>query len=150
MKISTSTYYYKPKKNRAVRDFQDAQLRDEIEAIQADFPWAGYRTVQTYLFRRQGRWYNGKKIRRIMNKYGLKATIRTAFVRTTDSDHGLPVYPNLIRRDDFDRHQSALGCRYHLYPDCHGFCVSGGYSGRVFASYHRLGDFKVIESQVYY
>ena len=96
MKVSTSTYYYKPKKNRAVRDFQDAQLRDEIEEIQADFQWAGYRTIQTYLFRRQGRWYNGKKLRRIMNKFGLSATIRRQFVRTTDSDHGLPVYPNLI------------------------------------------------------
>jgi transposase InsO family protein len=96
MKISTSTYYYKPKKSRAVRDFQDAQLRDEIEAIQSDFHWAGYRTVQAYLYRRQGRWHNGKKLRRVMNKFGLSATIRRQFVRTTDSDHGLPVYPNLI------------------------------------------------------
>jgi putative transposase len=96
MKISTSTYYYKPKKDRVVRDFNDAQLRDEIEAIQTDFPYAGYRTVQTYLFRRRGHWFNGKKIRRVMGKYGLQARIRRAFVRTTDSDHGLPVYPNII------------------------------------------------------
>jgi putative transposase len=96
MNISTSTFYYKPKKSRAMRDFKDAQLRDEIEAIQTDFPCAGYRTVQTYLFRRRGRWYNGKKIRRVMGKYGLQARIRRAFVHTTDSTHGLPVYPNLI------------------------------------------------------
>jgi len=31
-----------------------------------------------------------------MGKYGLQAHIRKAFVRTTDSAHGLPVYPNLI------------------------------------------------------
>ena len=31
-----------------------------------------------------------------MNKFGLNATIRRQFVRTTDSNHGLPVYPNLI------------------------------------------------------
>ena len=97
MKISTSTYYNPPKKNHAVRDFNDAQLGDEIEAIQTDFPYAGYRTVQTYLFRRKGGLYNGKKIRRIMGKYGLQVKIRRAFVRTTDSEHGLPVYPNLIR-----------------------------------------------------
>jgi putative transposase len=96
MNISTSTFYYKPKKSRALRDFNDAQIRDEIEAIQAEFSCAGYRTVQTYLFRRKRRWYNGKKIRRIMGKYGLQARIRRAFVRTTDSTHGLPVYPNLI------------------------------------------------------
>jgi transposase InsO family protein len=96
MKISTSTYYYKPKRDRAVRDFKDAQLRDEIESIQTDFPYAGYRTVQTYLFRRRGHWFNGKKIRRVMGKYGLQVRIRKAFVRTTDSEHGLPVYPNII------------------------------------------------------
>jgi putative transposase len=96
MNISTSTYYYKPKKSRALRDFHDAQLRDEIEAIQTEFPYAGYRTVRTYLFRRRGHWYNWKKIRRIMGKYGLLVKIRRAFVRTTDSTHGLPVYPNLI------------------------------------------------------
>ena len=97
MNICTSTYYYKPKKSRAVRDFKDAQLRDEIEAIQKEFPCAGYRTVQTYLFNQHSRWYNGKKIRRVMGKYGLQARIRRAFVRTTDSEHGLPVYPNRIR-----------------------------------------------------
>ena len=96
MKISTSTYYYKPKKSRALRDFEDAQLRDEIDAIQTDFPCAGYRTVRAYLFRRKGRWYNYKKIRRIMNKYGLQAQVRRRFISTTDSKHGLPVYPNLI------------------------------------------------------
>lgn len=96
MNISTSTFYYKPKKSRAEKDFNDAQLRDEIEAIQEVFPNAGYRTVQTYLFRQHRRWYNGKKLRRIMHKFGLQAKIKKAFVRTTDSDHSLPVYPNLI------------------------------------------------------
>jgi transposase InsO family protein len=96
MSISTSAFYYKPKKSRTVRDFNDAQLREAIESIQEEFPCAGYRTVQTYLYSRQRRWYNGKKIRRVMGKYGLQARIRKAFVRTTDSDHGLPVYPNLI------------------------------------------------------
>jgi putative transposase len=96
MSISTSAFYYKPKKSRTVRDFNDAQLREAIESIQEEFPCAGYRTVQTYLYSRQRRWFNGKKIRRVMGKYGLQARIRKAFVRTTDSDHGLPVYPNLI------------------------------------------------------
>jgi len=96
MNISTSTYYYKPKKSRALRDFEDAQLRDEIETIQRDFPYAGYRTVRSYLYRRKGRWYNGKKIRRVMGKYGLFMRIRKAFVPTTDSDHSFPTFPNRI------------------------------------------------------
>jgi len=54
MNSSTSTYYYKLKKGRALRAFENAQLRDEIEMIQRDFPDAGYRTVQSYLYRRKG------------------------------------------------------------------------------------------------
>lgn len=84
MNISTSTFYYKPKKSRAVKDFNDAQLRDEIEVIQEVFPNAGYRTMQSYLFERHRRWFNGKKIRRIMHKYGLQAKIKKAFIRTTN------------------------------------------------------------------
>ena len=86
MKISTSTYYYKPKKSRALRDFEDAQLRDEIDAIQTDFPFTGYRTVRAYLIRRKGQWYNYKKIRRIMNKYGSQAHVRRRFISTTNSN----------------------------------------------------------------
>jgi transposase InsO family protein len=97
MKLSTSSFYYKPQQNRAVKDFKDAQIRDEIERIQLERPYAGYRTVHWEMFRRHGQWVNGKKIRRIMKRYGLYAHIRRRFLTTTDSNHGLPVYPNLIR-----------------------------------------------------
>jgi putative transposase len=96
MNISTSVYYYKPRQSRAVRDFNDAQLRDEIEKIQAQRYNAGYRTVREELYRSYGRWINGKKIRRVMGTYGLQARIRKRFITTTDSAHGFPVYPNLI------------------------------------------------------
>jgi len=96
MNISTSAFYYKPRRNRAIRDFNDAQLRDEIEKIQAERVDAGYRTVREQLYRSYGRWVNGKKIRRVMNTYGLHARIRKHFITTTDSAHGFPVYPNLI------------------------------------------------------
>jgi putative transposase len=97
MKINTSTFYYRPKKDRAIRDFKDAHIRDEIEQIQLERPYAGYRTVHWQLFRRYGKWVNGKKIRRIMRKYGLRAHITRRFISLTDSKHGFPVYPNLIR-----------------------------------------------------
>ena len=97
MALSTSTYYHKPRISRSQRDFNDAQLRDAIEVIQKDFPCAGYRSVQRYLFRRNGSWHNSKKIRRVMVKFSLSAHIRRKFITTTDSKHGLPVFPNLIR-----------------------------------------------------
>jgi transposase InsO family protein len=40
---------------------------------------------------------NEKRIRRVMKKFGLRPITWRTFVRTTDSRHSLPVYPNLIK-----------------------------------------------------
>lgn len=96
MKMSTSVYYYRPRVNRAVREMRDAQLRDTIETIQAQQPAAGYRMIHYALLQRGTR-INGKRIRRVMNKYHLRAEIQRRIFRTTDSAHDFPVYPNLIR-----------------------------------------------------
>lgn len=96
IELSPSTYYYRPKISRAERDKKDADLRDKIEKIQSQFPRCGYRPMKWYLLREENVLVNHKKIRRIMNKYGLKAQIRRAFVRTTNSEHGYEVYPNLL------------------------------------------------------
>jgi putative transposase len=93
--LSTSTYYHRPTRSRASREREDAELRDGIEAVQQDFPRAGYRTVQRYL-RRRGRWVGERKIRRIMKQFSLHAEIKRAFVHTTDSNHSHRVYPNLL------------------------------------------------------
>lgn len=96
MNLSPSTYYYRPKVSRAERDARDADLRDQIEAIQSVFPKAGYRVVREH-FLREGQRVNHKRLRRVMGKYGLKIQIKRAFVRTTDSEHGYPRHPNLLK-----------------------------------------------------
>ena len=93
--LSSSTYYYDPQRSRASREHKDAELRDAIESVQADFPKAGYRTVRRYL-RRRGRRVGERRIRRIMRQFSLHAEIRRAFVHTTDSSHSHRVYPNLL------------------------------------------------------
>lgn len=93
--LSPSTYYYQPKRSRESREREDAELRDAIEAVQVEFPKAGYRTAQRYL-RRQGRFVGERKIRRIMKQFSLHAEIKRAFVHTTDSNHSHRVYPNLL------------------------------------------------------
>lgn len=40
---------------------------------------------------------NHKRVRRLMVKLGLQVRPRRRWVRTTDSDHGLPIFPNLLR-----------------------------------------------------
>lgn len=93
--LSPSTYYYRPKRSRALREREDTELRDAIEAVQVGFPKAGYRTAQRYL-RRTGRFVGERRIRRIMRQFSLHAEIRRAFVHTTDSNHSHRVYPNLL------------------------------------------------------
>ena len=72
-------------------------MRDLIEQVQAEFPFYGYRRVQWYLKKVMGKTVNTKKIRRIMDEYGLKAVIWKGFkVKTTDSDHEHGYAPNLL------------------------------------------------------
>ena len=49
--ISTSTYYYKPKRSRLERAKEDLDIKSAIEKIREDLPVAGYRTLLRYLDR---------------------------------------------------------------------------------------------------
>ena len=95
--LPSSTFYYQPdKQHRKRRDEEDEQLRQQIERIHEEFPGYGYRRVTREL-KRRGFKVNEKRIRRVMKKFGLRPITWRTFVRTTDSRHGLPVYPNRVR-----------------------------------------------------
>lgn len=94
--LSISGYYYEPKRDPVERARQDADLRDRIEKVQAVHPRYGYRNLHKH-FENEGDVINEKRIRRIQRKYSLLAEVKRAFVRTTDSDHGFAVYPNLVK-----------------------------------------------------
>jgi putative transposase len=95
--LPSSTFYYKPdKQHQKRRDDQDEKLRQQIERIHEEFPGYGYRRVAREL-KRRGLKVNEKRVRRVMKKFGLKPITWRTFVRTTDSRHALPVYPNLVK-----------------------------------------------------
>lgn len=96
--ISLSTYYYKPKTDKQVaRDARDAEIRDLIERVQAEFRFYGYRRVHEHLERHMNITVNEKKLRRIMRKNGLRALIWKGFKpKTTDSKHSFGYAPNLL------------------------------------------------------
>jgi len=97
LEMSVSTYYHKPKIDPVQKAIRDCDLRDWIERIQAEFPRYGYRRIRAYL-QREGLQLNGKRIRRVMREYGLFAEIKKVFKTvTTDSDHELRIYPNLVK-----------------------------------------------------
>jgi len=95
IELSPSTFYYKPTQDRVEREKQDADLRDKIEEVHEEFPKAGYRMMQEYLFRK-GVKVGERKLRRVMRENGIFAEIKRAFVVTTDSAHDHLVYPNLL------------------------------------------------------
>ena len=97
MELNKSTYYYQPKVSRVERDKCDADLRDKIEYLQAEFSCYGYRTIRQQLLRQYGMVVNGKRLLRIMRKYNLFHEVKQRFINTTDSNHGHPVYPNLLK-----------------------------------------------------
>jgi len=91
--LSPATYYRPPP--GAGRQRADRQLSAAIEAIVLEFPGYGYRRV-TAALGRQGRLINRKRVRRLMGEQGLSCRQRRRWRRTTDSEHGLQIYPNRL------------------------------------------------------
>ena len=73
---------------------RDTALRDAIERLVLEFPGYGYRRV-TKALRREAWDVNHKRVLRVMRPEALLCQLERRFVRTTDSTHALPTYPNL-------------------------------------------------------
>ena len=96
MKLARSSFYYKPTAKSPYQMKAEADLVDRIEAICLEFPRYGYRRVTKQLQRE--RWVvNHKKVLRLMRESDLLCRARHKWVKTTDSRHRFPRYPNLIK-----------------------------------------------------
>jgi putative transposase len=71
------------------------ELRDRIQHIALRWPAYGYRRVHAELLR-QGWKVNHKRVLRLMRIDNLLCVRRKKFIFTTNSQHGLPIYPNLV------------------------------------------------------
>ena len=93
--ISRSRFYRdEPADGR--RADPDLELRDAIQRIALEMPSYGRPRITAEL-RRRGWTVNPKRVYRLMREDNLLCVRRRKFVATTDSAHGLPVYPNLAR-----------------------------------------------------
>ena len=90
MKLARSTYYYRSRRAAA----REKARRERIVAVCEEFPCYGYRRV-THQLRAEGMSINHKAVARIMRENGLQVRPLRRFVRTTDSDHQSPIFPNL-------------------------------------------------------
>jgi putative transposase len=91
---SRATYYraQMPRK----RQRRDEHLRRRLHRLAGEWPAYGYRRL-TRALRRQGLRTNHKRVLRLMREERLLCRRRRRSVRTTNSEHGLPIYPNLLR-----------------------------------------------------
>ena len=92
--VSRASYYRSLKISPG--DEKECELRDEIEQIALQWEYYGSRRIQQELIRRQ--WQVGRAlVQRILRENGLLCLRRpTGWLKTTDSKHGLPVFPNLM------------------------------------------------------
>jgi putative transposase len=74
----------------------DMDLRSQMQRIALQWPAYGYRRVHVEL-RNQGWEVNHKRVLRLMRVDNLLCWRRRKFILTTDSKHGLAIYPNLAK-----------------------------------------------------
>jgi putative transposase len=96
MGLARSTYYYQSRQQSRQVKKQAADLRDRIEQMVVEFTRYGYRRV-THQLRREGWKVNHKRVARLMREQSLQCQIKRRWVKTTDSDHGYRIYPNLLK-----------------------------------------------------
>jgi putative transposase len=90
MKLARSTYYYRSRRNAAAEKL----LLGRIEMLCAEFPRDGYRRI-THQLRADRMVVNHKAVARLMRQNGPQVRPLRKFVRTTDSAHDGPIFPNL-------------------------------------------------------
>jgi len=87
--------FYKWKKQECPKDASNNILA-AMQDIALEFPKYGYRRV-THALRRDGIFVNHKKVRRIMKENNLLVRRKKSKPITTQSNHGLQKYPNLVK-----------------------------------------------------
>jgi len=93
-KVSASAYYAWC--THADVESSEDRLLEQVRQILEEFTGYGYRRVTKELNRR-GVMVNKKLIQRFMQQHHLQRKQKRRFVCTTNSNHGLSVYPNRIR-----------------------------------------------------
>jgi transposase InsO family protein len=87
--------YYNWKTQPVLQD-KDAKLREAIQEIALEFIKYGYRRITADLHRKNWK-VNSKKVLRIMREENLLCSKKKFTPHTTNSNHNLPLYPNLTK-----------------------------------------------------
>jgi transposase InsO family protein len=90
--LPRSSYYYHPQVK------QENDLKEAIQSVAGQFPTYGTRRI-THQLRRPPRRYavGRKRIQRLMRAMNLLRPVKRVKIRTTNSEHGFPRFPNLMK-----------------------------------------------------
>ena len=88
--------FYRFNTNPETGPDKDMDLRDAIQRIALEWPSYGRPRITAEL-RRRGWTVNAKRVYRLLREDNLLCVRKRKFVVTTNSNHGLRVYPNLAR-----------------------------------------------------
>jgi putative transposase len=89
--VPRSSYYRQHNLQRQIDP-----VEQQVHQVCREHPRYGYRRVTKELCRR-GAQANHKRVLALMRKGNILCRIKRRFVHTTDSRHGLPIYPNVAR-----------------------------------------------------
>ena len=97
LEVSRSGYYkWRIQPEIAPNDSEDLDLKNQIQEIAMEFTGYGYRRMTAELQNR-GFEVNRKRVLRLMRQESLLCRKKRFKPVTTDSSHGLPIYPNLLK-----------------------------------------------------
>ena len=91
LELPRSTYYRRLKPTAEA----EVTLRSLVQQVALEWPSYGYRRITAELQRR-GHVVNRKRVLHLMREDNLLCLRKRRFIHTTNSDHRLPVYPNLV------------------------------------------------------
>ena len=142
--ISSRSYYdytTTGNKRQKQKEREDTLIRDAIEKQIPNFPKYGYRMMTKQLkregFRINGLVVNHKRILRVMRESNLLAEIKKSFINTTDSNHDLFKYPNILKKEQVEitRLDQVWSSDFTYIRLPEGFCylavILDGYSRKV-------------------
>ena len=89
--LPRSSYYY------CAQAQQEDELKDAIQSVAGQYPTYGTRRIAHQLRRPPYRYPVGRKrIQRLMRSLNLLRPVKRSRIRTTNSQHGFPRFPNLM------------------------------------------------------
>ena len=98
LEVSRGGYYAWKKRKKSSRQTEDEKVTETlVEEHQKSRGTYGSPRLHAAL-QRQGKKHSRKRVIRLMKKAGLAASVRRRFCKTTDSNHRLPVAPNVLAR----------------------------------------------------